>query len=80
MIFFSAFGINSILYQRGVYPPESFKREQKYGLSLFVTSDDGLNKYLNVVISQVKGVLMLLCCHLFKVQTKQYINMKPCML
>ncbi|KAK3089038.1 hypothetical protein FSP39_000332 [Pinctada imbricata] len=52
--FISAFGINSILYQRGVYPPESFTRTQKYGLSLFVTSDDELNKYLNAVISQVK--------------------------
>ncbi|TKC51134.1 hypothetical protein EI555_008559, partial [Monodon monoceros] len=29
-----AFGINSILYQRGLYPSETFTRVQKYGLTL----------------------------------------------
>ncbi|XP_061181166.1 mitotic spindle assembly checkpoint protein MAD2A-like [Saccostrea echinata] len=51
---FFSYGINSILYQRGIYPPESFTRVQKYGLTLLVTSDDMLKKYLNTVISQVK--------------------------
>ena len=32
----------SILYQRGIYPPEEFKRVAKYGLSMMVTSDEGL--------------------------------------
>ncbi|KAJ8319022.1 hypothetical protein KUTeg_004113 [Tegillarca granosa] len=49
-----AYGINSILYQRGIYPPEDFTREQKYGLTLLVSTDEGLKKYLNEVISQVK--------------------------
>jgi hypothetical protein len=26
------YAVNSILYQRGIYPPESFERKQKYGL------------------------------------------------
>ncbi|XP_048762679.1 mitotic spindle assembly checkpoint protein MAD2A-like [Ostrea edulis] len=51
---FFSYGINSILYQRGIYPPESFTRVQKYGLTLLVTSDDMLKKYLNTVVSQVK--------------------------
>lgn len=34
----------SILYQRGIYPPEEFKRVAKYGLSMMVTSDEGLQK------------------------------------
>ena len=37
---FFGYGINSILYQRGIYPPESFTRVQKYGLPMQVTSDD----------------------------------------
>lgn len=49
------YGINSILYQRGIYPPESFTRVQKYGLTLLVTSDDKLKDYLNPVIAQIKG-------------------------
>lgn len=52
---FSAFGINSILYQRGIYPSETFTRVQKYGLTLLVTTDPELIKYLNNVVEQLKG-------------------------
>ena len=30
---FFEYGIHSILYQRGIYPPESFTRKQEYGES-----------------------------------------------
>ena len=53
----SVYGINSILYQRGIYPPESFTRDQKYGLTLLVTTDDALKKYLQEIMEQVKGTL-----------------------
>jgi mitotic spindle assembly checkpoint protein MAD2 len=52
---FSAFGINSILYQRGIYPSETFTRVQKYGLTLLTTTDPELIKYLNNVVEQLKG-------------------------
>ncbi|MBW00576.1 Mitotic spindle assembly checkpoint protein MAD2A, partial [Eschrichtius robustus] len=48
------FGINSILYQRGIYPSETFTRVQKYGLTLLVTTDPELIKYLNNVVEQLK--------------------------
>ncbi|NWI68458.1 MD2L1 protein, partial [Todus mexicanus] len=50
-----AYGINSILYQRGIYPPETFTRAQKYGLTLLVTTDPELKNYLNNVVEQMKG-------------------------
>ncbi|KFO90766.1 Mitotic spindle assembly checkpoint protein MAD2A, partial [Buceros rhinoceros silvestris] len=50
-----AYGINSILYQRGIYPPETFTRAQKYGLTLLVTTDPDLKNYLNNVVEQMKG-------------------------
>ena len=43
---FFNFSINTILYQRGIYPPESFKKLPKYGLSMMVTTDEGLSAYL----------------------------------
>lgn len=46
----------SILYQRGVYPAESFKRTDKYELTLFMTDDAALNEYLSNVLEQVKGL------------------------
>ncbi|KAL3877217.1 hypothetical protein ACJMK2_034954 [Sinanodonta woodiana] len=55
---FFMYGINSILYQRGIYPPETFTRAQKYGLTLLVTTDEQLKKYLNEVISQIKEWLL----------------------
>uniref|UniRef100_G3RT90 HORMA domain-containing protein n=1 Tax=Gorilla gorilla gorilla TaxID=9595 RepID=G3RT90_GORGO len=54
---FFSFGINSILYQRGIYPSETFTRVQKYGLTLLVTTDLELIKYLNNVVEQLKDWL-----------------------
>ena len=36
-------------YQRGIYQPETFKRESKYGLTVLTTTDEGLLHYLNQV-------------------------------
>ncbi|KAM4709641.1 mitotic spindle assembly checkpoint protein MAD2A [Discoglossus pictus] len=54
---FFSYGINSILYQRGIYPPETFTRAQKYGLTLLVTTDPELKTYLCNVVEQLKGWL-----------------------
>ncbi|XP_076460177.1 mitotic spindle assembly checkpoint protein MAD2A-like [Babylonia areolata] len=54
---FFNYGINSILYQRGIYPPETFTHQQQYGLTLLVTTNDELIKYLKTVIAQVKSWL-----------------------
>lgn len=50
---FFGYGVNTILYQRGVYPPEQFERNKKYGLTLLTTTDAQLKKYLNGVLSQL---------------------------
>lgn len=43
---FFYYGINNILYQRGIYPAEMFKREKKYGLTILVCSDDKIEGFL----------------------------------
>ncbi|KAI5479079.1 mitotic spindle assembly checkpoint protein MAD2 [Pseudohyphozyma bogoriensis] len=48
------YSINSILYQRGIYPPEDFKPIKKYGLTLIMTSDERLDAYIRQVMDQVK--------------------------
>jgi len=53
--FFTA--INSILYQRGIYQPETFKREAKYGLTVLTTTDEGLLSYLGQVMTQMESWL-----------------------
>ncbi|GFH52240.1 hypothetical protein CTEN210_08716 [Chaetoceros tenuissimus] len=54
--FFTA--INSILYQRGIYEPETFKRETKYGLTVLTTTDEGLLTYLDNVMGQMESWLL----------------------
>jgi len=54
---FFEYSVNSILYQRGIYPPETFKRVAKYGLGMMVTTDEGLQKYLKQVLGQLEGWL-----------------------
>lgn len=51
---FFNYSVNNILYQRGVYPPESFKRVSNYGLSMMVTTDEGLLAYLSNILRQLE--------------------------
>merc|ERR1719446_111031 len=55
---FFGFAINSILYQRGVYPAESFAQVSKYGLKILVTQDRGLQAYIGEVLQQFKGWML----------------------
>jgi len=51
---FFKYSVNNILYQREIYPSETFKAEKAYGLSLFVTTEPGLAGYLANVLSQIE--------------------------
>jgi hypothetical protein len=48
----------SILYQRGIYPTDSFRQEQHYGLSIMVSKDQGLTAYLQTVTQQMSSELV----------------------
>ena len=50
---FFGYAVNSILYQRGIYPPESFERKNKYGLGMLVTTDEQLKAYLVNILQQI---------------------------
>ncbi|KAL5244169.1 hypothetical protein ACI65C_011579 [Semiaphis heraclei] len=52
------FGINSILFQRGIYPPESFKTEEHFGLSILVSTDSKIQQFLQPVLNQMKDWLL----------------------
>lgn len=54
---FFKYSVNNILYQREIYPSETFKAEKAYGLSLFVTTEPGLAGYLANVLSQIESWL-----------------------
>ena len=43
--------------RRGIYPPETFARVAKYGLTMLVTKDDGLKTYLAQVLEQLSSWL-----------------------
>jgi len=51
---FLDFGINSILYQRDVYPPDEFSSVKKYGLTVLMAQDAELRKYLDEVLKQMR--------------------------
>eukprot|EP00644_Phytophthora_capsici_P008027 jgi/Phyca11/20125/fgenesh1_pg.PHYCAscaffold_58_\ len=52
---FFSYSINTILYQRGVYPAESFKQVRKYGLNMLVTDDDKLNDFFANFLQQLSS-------------------------
>ena len=55
---FFGYAVNSILYQRGIYPPESFERKNKYGLGMLVTTDEQLKAYLVNVLQQINDWML----------------------
>eukprot|EP01084_Bolivina_argentea_P075277 136470_1 len=55
---FFGYALNSILYQRGVYPEESFEAKKKYNLQIMVTKTKELQAYLNNVLQQIEQWLM----------------------
>ncbi|EPY40357.1 mitotic spindle assembly checkpoint protein MAD2 [Angomonas deanei] len=47
------FAMNSILYQRGVYPAEQFTLVHKYGIPLYITNNEKLSEYMGHLLQQV---------------------------
>ncbi|KAL1457695.1 hypothetical protein WDU94_007893, partial [Cyamophila willieti] len=52
------FGVNSILFQRGIYPPETFKHEEHFGLTIYVSTDKDILNNINTVLGQIKDWLL----------------------
>ena len=50
---FFEYSINTILFQRGVYPAEDFSAVKKYGLNMLVSSDDQVKSYIKKIMSQL---------------------------
>ena len=55
---FFGYAVNSLLFQRGVYPAEAFSTVSKYKLQMTVTTDKGLKAYLGNVLQQLSEWLM----------------------
>ena len=55
---FFGFSVNSILYQRGVYPDDSFLKVAKYGMNVYVTKNEKLDTYLKTILGQLKDWLL----------------------
>lgn len=52
---FFQYALSSILYQRGVYPPENFEPKKQYGLTVMAVKDSQLTEYLSSVLQQFSG-------------------------
>ncbi|CAG2056337.1 unnamed protein product, partial [Timema podura] len=51
-------GINSVLYQRGIYPPESFIPVEQFDLTLLTSFDERVKFYLNKVLGQIEEFML----------------------
>lgn len=55
------YGINSILFQRGIYPAETFESHQQYGLTILMSTDAKIKDFLKNVLKQTEGMVYLGC-------------------
>lgn len=51
-ITFVDYGVNSILFQRGIYPAENFNPVQQYGLTILMSKDEKIKDFLTNVLGQ----------------------------
>eukprot|EP00457_Paulinella_chromatophora_P009885 gb/GEZN01009966.1/.p1 GENE.gb/GEZN01009966.1/~~gb/GEZN01009966.1/.p1 ORF type:complete len:238 (-),score=56.50 gb/GEZN01009966.1/:542-1255(-) len=54
---FFGYSVHSILYQRGIYEPDTFVTLKKYGLRMQMSTDKKLCEYVNHVMRQLEGWL-----------------------
>eukprot|EP00891_Asterochloris_glomerata_P009275 jgi/Astpho2/9275/e_gw1.00139.40.1_t len=76
---FFGYAVNSILYQRGIYPSDSFEQQKQYGLSIMVSTDEGLTGYLTTVLRQmsdwlIQGVLQKMVLVITSVESKEVLE------
>ncbi|PVG00562.1 putative MAD2-spindle-assembly checkpoint protein [Serendipita vermifera] len=55
---FFKFAVNTILYQRGVYPADDFHLVKKYGQTVMLTEDAALVNYLDKILKQINEWLL----------------------
>ncbi|KAI5898482.1 DNA-binding protein [Schizophyllum commune H4-8] len=55
---FFKYAVNTILFQREVYPSDDFQMVKKYGQTLLVTQDLALENYLERILAQVQNWLL----------------------
>ncbi|KIJ45544.1 hypothetical protein M422DRAFT_166623 [Sphaerobolus stellatus SS14] len=55
---FFKFGVNQILFHRGVYPSDDFVMVKKYGQTVLVTQDLALENYLDRILKQLNKWLL----------------------
>jgi mitotic spindle assembly checkpoint protein MAD2 len=49
--------VNSILFQRGIYPAEDFAPQQQYGLTILMSKDEKIMEFLKNVLGQAEDWL-----------------------
>ncbi|CAK9802421.1 Mitotic spindle assembly checkpoint protein MAD2A [Anthophora quadrimaculata] len=52
------YGVNSILYQRGIYPPETFEPAEHFGLFVLMSTDQKIKGFLDTVLGQIQEWLI----------------------
>ncbi|XP_076281901.1 mitotic arrest deficient 2 [Lasioglossum baleicum] len=52
------YGVNSILYQRGIYPPETFEPAEHFGLFILMSTDDKIKSFFDSVLGQIQEWLV----------------------
>ncbi|KAG5366993.1 Mitotic spindle checkpoint component mad2 [Yarrowia sp. B02] len=50
---FFEYSINTILYQRGIYPADDFQQVKKYGIHVLVTADSEVKAYIRKIMGQL---------------------------
>jgi mitotic spindle assembly checkpoint protein MAD2 len=54
---FLCYAVNSILFQRGIYPSEEFSRVKKYGMTLLICQQENVKAFIETITAQLSNWL-----------------------
>lgn len=66
------YAVNSILYQRGIFPAKTFETHEQYGVTLFMSTDANLKEKLKNNFSYVECKFAKRKCNRHKTDQKFY--------
>ncbi|ETN66541.1 mitotic spindle assembly checkpoint protein mad2 [Anopheles darlingi] len=49
------YAINSIIFQRGIYPAKEFEKYNRYGVLLYISKNEGVKRFLDAILPNIQA-------------------------
>ncbi|XP_035773748.1 mitotic spindle assembly checkpoint protein MAD2A-like [Anopheles albimanus] len=73
------YAVNSILFQRGIYPAQEFETSERYGVPLYLSKNDGVKRFFDAILPNIEEWCCKKCIEsvmlvMYNVRTKEVVE------